>query len=145
MVDSQFSFEGAVLEGGEERVQLRQRRAVRRFQALHRRHPPGEFALQLDGGKKCFNALDVRLIETRLIHGAFASGAKVSANHFMLEQMEKPNWFNGIQLWAQAEQVDAMNQQSGFTRIECCLADVFDAVDVAEKNVAGLQPEVFKE
>jgi len=40
-----------VLEGGEERVQLNQRRAVRRFQAFHRRHPLGEFALLLDGEK----------------------------------------------------------------------------------------------
>ena len=49
--DSQLPTKGAVLEGGEERVQLRQRRALRRFQPLHRRHPPGEFALRGDGGK----------------------------------------------------------------------------------------------
>jgi|GEM_PF-4160713 len=46
-----FSPEGAVLEGGEERVQLRQRRAVCRLQLLHRRDSAGEFVLQLDGGK----------------------------------------------------------------------------------------------
>ena len=40
----------AVLERGEERVQLRQRRALRRLQLLHRLNSTGEFALQLDGG-----------------------------------------------------------------------------------------------
>ena len=43
---SQFPSEGAVLEGGEEGVQLRQRRALRRLQRLHRRDSAGEFALQ---------------------------------------------------------------------------------------------------
>ena len=47
---SELPAEGAVLEGGEERVQLRQRRAVCRLQLLHRRDTVGEFALQLDRG-----------------------------------------------------------------------------------------------
>jgi len=34
--------EGAVLEGGEEGVMLRQRLALRRLQLLHRPHPTGE-------------------------------------------------------------------------------------------------------
>ena len=46
---SEFPAEGAVLEGGEERVQLRQRRALCRLQAFHRRHAAGEFALEGEG------------------------------------------------------------------------------------------------
>ena len=45
-VISKLTAKGAVLERGEERVQLRQRRALRRLQRLHRRHSTGEFALQ---------------------------------------------------------------------------------------------------
>jgi hypothetical protein len=47
----EFPTERAVLERGEERVQLRQRRALRRLQLLHRSNSMGEFALQLDGGQ----------------------------------------------------------------------------------------------
>ncbi len=50
-MSSEFPAEGAVLEGGEERVQLRQRRALRRLQAFHRGHAAGEFALSGDGRK----------------------------------------------------------------------------------------------
>jgi hypothetical protein len=46
----QLPAEGAVLEGGEERVQLRQGRALRRLQLLRRSYSAGEFVLQLDGG-----------------------------------------------------------------------------------------------
>ena len=42
----EFPSKGAVLERGEERVQLRQRRALRRLQLLHRANSTGEFALQ---------------------------------------------------------------------------------------------------
>jgi hypothetical protein len=42
---SQLSSKGAVLKRGEERVQLRQRRALRRLQLLHRTNSTGEFAL----------------------------------------------------------------------------------------------------
>ena len=48
---SEFAPEGAVLEGGEEGVQLGQGGAVGRFQGLHPCYPPGEFALQGEGGK----------------------------------------------------------------------------------------------
>jgi hypothetical protein len=48
---SEFSSEGAVLEGGEERVQLGQRGAVRGLQFLHGGDAAGEVALEGEGRK----------------------------------------------------------------------------------------------
>ena len=48
-VISELPAEGAVLEGGEERVQLGQRGAVRGLQLLHGGDAAGEFALQREG------------------------------------------------------------------------------------------------
>ena len=59
-----------MLEGGEERVQLRQRRALRRLQRLHRRHSPGEFALQWDGGKHDGRFGELFDVQRRLAHGS---------------------------------------------------------------------------
>jgi hypothetical protein len=42
----QLPPEGAVLEGGEEAIQHRQRGAMRYFQLLHDGDPAGEFALK---------------------------------------------------------------------------------------------------
>lgn len=44
-----------MLKGSEKRVQLRQRRTLRLFERLHRRHAPGKFALQGDRGKWNFH------------------------------------------------------------------------------------------
>jgi hypothetical protein len=52
----QLSPESPVLEGGEEGVQFGQRGAVRGLQLLHGAHPPGEFALEFDGGNWDYQA-----------------------------------------------------------------------------------------
>ena len=60
-----------MLQGGEERVQLRQRRPLCRFQRLHRRHSPAEFALQRDGGKwelLCAECLVAKMALDSLLH-----------------------------------------------------------------------------
>jgi hypothetical protein len=62
---SQFPSKGAVLKRGEERVQLRQRPALRRFQLLNRLNSTDEFALQVDGGNWNLEASDLLEIQAR--------------------------------------------------------------------------------